>query len=307
MVFYGSSETHNCVIKGIESIGVGGENFRKIPVDEHFRVRLDILESTIKADRAAGLQPFCLIGNAGTVNTGAIDDLAALAAIAKREKLWYHIDGAFGAVPRILTNGSIRKQLDGLELSDSVSFDFHKWFYVNYEVGCLLVKDAAVHKAAFSYSVNYLVKHERGLSGGPDPFANYGIELSRGFKALKVWMLLKEHGLNEYARQVQQNLDQAAYLGELVEQQPELELLAEVSLNIVCFRYKSADVQDLNALNKELLMRMHEEGSAAPSYTILNGQYAIRAAITNHRSRRSDFEALVEASVRIGREISKKY
>lgn len=119
-------------------------------------------------------------------------------------------------------------------------------------------------------------------------------------------MLLKEHGVNEFARQVQQNLDQAAYLGKLVQQRSELELLAEVSMNIVCYRYKAPGIQDPNTMNKELLMRLHEEGVAAPSYTILNGQYAIRVAITNHRSRRADFEALIEATIRIGREICKK-
>ena len=302
MMVYGSSETHNCVLKGIEAIGIGGDHFRKVPVDDQYRIRLDLLAEMIREDRAVGCQPFCLIGNAGTVNTGAIDDLAGLAAIAASEGIWFHIDGAFGAIPRLLPE--FGETLKGLELADSLSFDFHKWLYMNYEVGCLLVKDAAAHRAAFTSSVNYLVQHERGLSAGPDPFSNYGMELSRGFKALKVWMLLKEHGIRQYALQVRQNLDQAQYLGRLVMDHPELELLAAVNLNIVCYRYKGrGNPADLNTLNKEILMRLHEEGIAAPSYTLLNGHYTIRVAITNHRSRLEDFDALVEASIRIGKEL----
>jgi glutamate/tyrosine decarboxylase-like PLP-dependent enzyme len=257
----------------------------------------------IREDRQNGYVPFCIIGNAGTVNTGAIDDLEALAAIGKQEGLWFHIDGAFGAVPYILPE--FRSRLKGLELADSLSFDFHKWFYMNYEVGCVLIKDAAAHRAAFSTSVNYLMKHERGLSAGPDPLSNYGMELSRGFKALKVWMLLKEHGIQEYARQVRQNLEQAQYLARLIRDSRELELLADVPLNIVCYRWNPGRMSEsaLNACNKEILMRLHEDGIALPSYTLLDGKYAIRVAITNHRSRLEDFDALVKASVHIGKEL----
>ena len=303
LTVYGSTETHSCAIKGIEVIGVGSENFRKIPVDENYKVRTDLMRAMIQKDREAGYQPFCIIGNAGTVNTGAIDDLEELAAIAKAEGLWYHIDGAFGAVPYILPE--YKEQLKGLELADSLSFDYHKWFYMNYEVGCVLIKDAAAHRAAFSTPVNYLMAHERGASAGPDPLSNYGMELSRGFKALKVWMLLKEHGIKEYARLVRQNLHQAQYLAGLVKEHQELELLAEVPMNIVCYRWNPGRMSDeaLNACNKEILMRLHEEGIALPSYTVLKGKYAIRVAITNHRSRLEDFAELATATVRIGREM----
>ena len=304
LIVYGSVETHNCVGKAVEVIGVGSENFRKVPVDEGYRIRKDALLQMIREDRAAGHLPFCLVGNAGTVNTGAVDDLAGLAEIAKEEGLWFHVDGAFGSVPKICPEyGDLLK---GLEEADSLSFDFHKWFYVNYEVACVLIKDAAAHREAFASSVNYLLAHERGLSGGPDPFGNYGMELSRGFKALKVWMLLKEHGIQEYAQQVRQNLAQCQYLGELVKKSPELELLTEVSLNIVCYRYNPGGLsgEELNKLNKEILMQLHERGIAAPSYTILEGRYAIRVANTNYRSKKEDFDALADASLRIGRQLA---
>jgi aromatic-L-amino-acid decarboxylase len=308
MTIYGSEETHNCLIKGVEAIGVGSDQFRAVPVDGNYRIRIDQLKEMISSDRRKGYLPFCIIGNAGTVNTGAIDDLDQLADVAIVEKCWFHIDGAFGAIPKILPEW--KATLQGLERADSLSFDFHKWLYMNYEVGAVLIKNAAAQRAAFSSPVNYLAQHERGLAGGPDPFSNYGMELSRGFKALKVWMLLKQNGMQQYARLVRQNIEQAQFLGSLIAGRPELELLAEVSLNIVCYRYNAgsdgldqlAGQQrwDLNTLNKEILMRLQEEGIASPSYTMLNGKYAIRVAITNHRSTREDFNQLVLASVRIG-------
>jgi glutamate/tyrosine decarboxylase-like PLP-dependent enzyme len=306
MKVYGSAETHNCVLKGVEVIGIGSEHFRRVPVDENFRVRVDVMREMIQEDRRQGHLPFCIVGNAGTVNTGAIDDLAALAELAREQGVWFHIDGAFGAIPKLLPE--FRERLKGLDEADSLSFDFHKWFYMNYEVGCVLIRDGDVHRGAFSSPVNYLAHHERGLSGGPDPFSNYGMELSRGFKALKVWMLLKQHGIQKYARLVRKNLEQAEYLGMRVRASRDLELMAEVSLNIVCYRYNPGGMEDeqLNRLNKEILMRLHEEGIATPSYTLLHGRYALRAAITNHRSRLTDFDALIEGTLRIGKEIRGK-
>jgi glutamate/tyrosine decarboxylase-like PLP-dependent enzyme len=300
---YGSVETHNCMVKGVEAIGIGGDNFRKVPVDERFQVRIDLLEGMIAEDKKKGYQPYCIVGNAGTVNTGAVDDLERLASIAKRESCWFHVDGAFGAIPYILPEW--KATLKGLEKADSLSFDFHKWLYVNYEVGCVLIRNENAHRDAFSAPASYLLKHDRGLAGGPTPFSAYGLELSRGFKALKVWMSLKEQGLDKYRMLVQQNLDQAQFLGSLVQAREELQLLAPVPMNIVCYRYNPGGMEDaeLNELNKEILIRLHEEGVASPSYTLLDGRYAIRVAITNHRSRREDFEVLVAETIRLGREI----
>jgi aromatic-L-amino-acid/L-tryptophan decarboxylase len=302
LTIYGSSETHNCVIKGAEITGIGSDYFRKVPVDRSYRIRIDVLEQMIADDRKAGHAPFCIVGNAGTVNTGAIDDLSALSEIAKRENIWFHVDGAFGAVPKILPE--FEQQLKGIEAADSLAFDFHKWFYMNYEVGCVLIKNAEAHRGAFTSNVNYLLQHESGLSAGPDPFSNYGMELSRGFKALKVWMQLKEYGLEKYVRLVRQNISQAKYLAGLIEADPQLELLADVSMNIVCYRFHPEDVSEekLNVLNKAILMQLHTEGIAAPSYTLLNGKYCIRVAITNHRSERSDFDVLLNETSRIGHE-----
>jgi aromatic-L-amino-acid/L-tryptophan decarboxylase len=304
LIVYGSSETHNCVAKGVEVIGIGSDNFRKIPVDAEYRIKLDALKEMIAADKQAGHLPFCIVGNAGTVNTGAIDPLSELAAIAQQEKMWFHIDGAFGAIPKILPE--FKEQLKGIEQADSLSFDFHKWLYVNYEVGCVLIRDKAIQREAFATTVNYLALHERGLSAGPETFTNFGMELSRGFKALKVWMSLKEHGIQKYRKLVRQNLQQAQYLANNIQQEGFLELLAPVPLNVVCFRYNPGNISEeaLNTVNKEILMRLHEEGIAAPSYTLLNGKYAIRAAIVNHRSTFSDFDVLIKETIRIGNELT---
>jgi Glutamate decarboxylase and related PLP-dependent proteins len=304
LVIYGSAETHNCVLKGVEVIGIGSDNFRKVPVDKNYRIKTDELKRMLVQDRKAGLRPFCIVGNAGTVNTGAIDPLHKLAAIAREEKLWLHIDGAFGAIPKLLPE--FDDELKAIEQADSVSFDFHKWMSVNYEAGCVLIRDAGLHREAFASAVNYLALHERGISAGPDGLQNYGMELSRNFKALKIWMMLKAYGLEQFRTIIRQNLQQAQYLASLIEQEPLLQLMAPAPLNIVCFRFNPGNPAptELNPLNKEILMQLHEEGIAAPTYTLLNNQYVIRVAHTNHRSRQKDFDVLVQAIIRIGNRLT---
>jgi Glutamate decarboxylase and related PLP-dependent proteins len=304
LVIYGSSETHYCVVKGVEVIGIGSDHFRKVPVDKDYRIQTDALKRMIVEDREAGLRPFCIVGNAGTVNTGAIDPLHQLVVIAQEEKLWLHIDGAFGAIPKLLPE--FDDELKAIELADSLSFDFHKWMSVNYEAGCVLIRNATLHREAFASAVNYLALHERGISAGPDGLQNYGMELSRNFKALKIWMMLKAYGLDQFRTIIRQNLRQTRYLATLIEQEPLLELMAPVPLNIVCYRFNpgNLDRDQLNRLNKELLMQMQEEGIAAPTYTLLNNQYVIRVAHTNHRSRLKDFDTLVQATLRIGKRLT---
>ena len=304
LVVYCSTETHNCLAKAVDLLGIGTDYLRRIPVEADYRISLPHLREQVAADRAQGLAPFCLIGNAGTVNTGAIDPLAALAEFARQESLWFHVDGAFGAVATLVPE--YQEALRGLEVADSIAFDLHKWLYVNYEAGCVLIRDAAPHRDAFRQPASYLTQHDRGLAAGPEPFGNYGLELSRGFKSLKIWFSLLEHGKDKYARLVRQNIAQAFYLGELVAQHPQLELLTPVTLNIVCYRFNPGSLgeEELNHLNKELLMTLQERGLAAPSYTILDGRYAIRANITNHRTTKEHLQVLVAASVLVGQELA---
>lgn len=303
LVLYASREVHSCVEKAVELLGLGRSALRLIEVDDEYQLRLDLLKETIAADRANGCQPFCIVGTAGTVNTGAIDDLAAIAAIAKEEKIWFHVDGAFGAF------AALSPQLSGcvaaIQQADSLALDLHKWLYMPFEAGCILVRSEEFHRQAFSLTPEYLTHAERGLSGGTNWFSEYGVQLSRGFRALKVWMSLKEHGVQKFGRLVQQNIAQAQYLASLVDQHPSLERLAPVQLNIVCFRFNPGglDETSLNQLNQELLIRLQESGLAAPSNTTLKGKFALRAAITNHRSRLEDFALLVDAVVQIGNEL----
>jgi glutamate/tyrosine decarboxylase-like PLP-dependent enzyme len=232
------------------------------------------------------------------VNTGAIDDLDALAALAAREGLWFHVDGAVGALTAL--SPELRPRLRGMERADSVAFDLHKWGYIPYEAGCVIVREKEQGRHAFRAAADYLAPHQAGVSGRSDRFADLGVELSRGFKALKVWMSLKSEGADKLGRLMVQNTEQAQHLARRVRQSPELELLAPVPLNIVCFRYAKGG--DLDRRNQRILIRLHQEGTAVPSYTRLGGRYALRVAITNHRTRREDLDLLVDEVVRLGRE-----
>ena len=300
LTVYASSETHSSVRKAVELLGLGHEALRSIPVRADYTIDLDALRRTLAGDRAAGMRPICIVGNAGTVNTGATDDLRALAAISRDEGVWFHVDGAFGALAALAP--PLRHLVAGLDQADSVAFDLHKWMYLPYEVGCTLVRDQAAHRATFNVTPAYLATFERGIAAGGFPFAERGVQLSRGFRALKVWMSFKTHGLNAFARLIEQNVQQAHYLAGLVTKHPRLELLAPAPLNVVCFRFTLPGATDerLNALNTEILLRIQESGLAIPSQTMLGGKFAIRVAITNHRSRREDFDLLVQAVVDTG-------
>ncbi len=302
MVMYASTETHSCIQKAAEVCGLGSEAVHKVRVNADFQMDMGHLKELISEDRQHGFAPFCIVGNAGTVNTGAIDPLDEIREVCQAENLWFHIDGAFGALAKLVPEYQVA--LRAIENADSVAFDLHKWIYMPYEVGCLLVKNKDLHRQSFALQPSYLLSHERGLAAGPDPITNYGMELSRGFKSLKVWMSFKEHGIEKFAQLIRQNIAQAFYLGNLITQEPLLELLAPVTMNIVCFRFnpQNSTEEKLNQINKEILMTLHEQGLSAPSYTVLHGKYAIRMANVNHRSQKSDFEALVRDTVRIGLE-----
>jgi glutamate/tyrosine decarboxylase-like PLP-dependent enzyme len=305
LVVYASSEVHSSVTKAVQLLGIGRSGLRKIPVDGRYRVRLDSLREAVRGDRAAGHTPVAVVGNAGTVNTGAIDDLDGLADIAAEERLWFHVDGAFGALAAL--SESLRPLLRGMERADSVAFDFHKWMYVPYEAGAVLVRDRSALRRSFQVAADYLAPPPRGVGAQPDSADERGPQLSRGFKALKVWMLLKEQGLEKYGRLIEQNVRDARYLARLIDGHPDLERLAPAPLNVVCYRFAPRDRLEgapLNDWNREILMRIQECGIAAPSSTILEGRFALRVANVNHRTRPEDFELLVRETLRVGRELA---
>ncbi len=231
-----------------------------------------------------------MIGTAGAVNVGAIDDLEALADIAKTEDMWFHVDAAIGGAAML--SDVLRPHFKGIERADSIGFDFHKWLQVNYDAGCVLIRDGEAHYASFNERPAYLAQAVRGVAGGDFWPVDYGPELSRGFRALKVWSHLTHFGTKALGDAIDNNARQAKLLGALVEQTPGFELMAPVSLNIVCFR--ATGCEDLDALNNEIVWEMQETGFAVPSTTILDGQVAIRINLTNHRTRDEDIHALIE-------------
>jgi glutamate/tyrosine decarboxylase-like PLP-dependent enzyme len=307
LTVYASTEVHSSVQKAVELLGLGNNHLRRIAVNDDFTIKLDALTQAISADREAGFRPICVIGSAGTINTGAIDDLNALADLCQREDLWFHVDGAIGAVAVLAEN--VKPQLSGIERADSIALDLHKWMHVPFEAGCILVRHSDAHRRTFSLTPDYLAHESRGLAAGHLWFSEYGLQLSRQFRALKVWMSIKEHGLERFGRMIARNVEQAHYFGHLVENEPSMELLAPIVLDIVCFRFNPGgqDDEQLNALNKEILMQLHEQGIAAPSYTTLQGRYCLRIAIANHRSKQEDFDVLAKEVVRIGRELVAQY
>ena len=304
LLVYGSSETHSWSKKACELLGLGDGALRRIPVDAEYRMDLAALRTALAEDTRAGHRPICVIGNAGTVNTGATDDLVALAALCRERSLWFHVDGAFGAFAALAP--SLRGTVAGMEQADSIAVDLHKWGYLPFDVGLALVRHPDEHRATFATSSRYLDAAPRGIVAGGFPFADLGLQLSRGFRALKVWMSLKTHGAEAWGRLVEQNVAQARHLRRRIEAEPALELLAPSPLNIVCFRYVGDGRGDgaLDAVNEEILLRVQERGIAVPSSTVLEGRFALRVAITNHRSRREDFDAFVDAVLAIGADVS---
>jgi glutamate/tyrosine decarboxylase-like PLP-dependent enzyme len=296
---YCSTETHSWLKKSMELMGMGRASLVAVGVDSNYRMRLDELKAAVAADKAAGVKPLCVVATAGTVNTGATDDLSAIADICAAEGMWFHVDGAFGALA--YWSEKLRPLIKGMERADSVAFDLHKWGYMPYDIGCVLIRDADAHKAAFATGASYLTAMERGPAAGGLYFSDRNVELSRGFRALKAWMSLKAYGADALIALVEQNVEQAGYLVALIEASKELELAAEAPLNIVCFRYRGASDEE----NTEILMRLQESGLAVPSGTMIGGRFAIRVANTNHRTRRDDLDLLVEAVQKIGGEVVK--
>ncbi|MCF6273077.1 MAG: pyridoxal-dependent decarboxylase [Rhodobacteraceae bacterium] len=294
LVGYASSEAHNCINRAFDMLGLGSDALRAVPVNAAFEMDMPALRKMITADRAAGLEPFLLVGTAGTVNVGAFDDLDALADIAAAEGLWLHIDGAFGAAG--VLSDILRPRLRGVERADSLAFDFHKWLHVNYDAGFVLVRDEGLHRAAFESAPDYLASAARGLAAGRPWPVDYGPELSRGFRALKVWAQITALGTEALGAAISRNCAQAKLLADMVDKEPSLERLAPVASSVVVFAHILGDVA-----TEEIVLRLQENGVAVPSLTSVNGRKAVRVNITNHRTRNEDlrvFLAAVLASAR---------
>ena len=301
--YYASDQVHSCHQKAMEALGLGSRALVHVASDENFRMDITALEKAISDDRAAGMKPACVIATAGTTNTGSIDDLKVIGDFCRREGLWFHVDGCIGALIRIAPENC--GLVDGLETADSLALDPHKWLHAPFEAGCALVRDRNLHFSTFALHGDYLEEKPRGVAAGEYLF-DYGFELSRGFKALKIWMSLKEHGTEKFGRLIDQNIAQANYLTRLIDVEPHLERMAPTAINIVCFRYRmeGADEAAHRALNTEIMLRLQEAGTAVMTDTTIHGRHCLRAAINNHRTRREDLDLLVSEVVKLGRELA---
>jgi aromatic-L-amino-acid decarboxylase len=300
--FYLSTEAHSCARKAIELLGFGSASVRTIATDDDYRMNVAALEAAIAGDRAAGIRPIAVIATGGSTNTGAIDDLSAIAAVCREHDVWMHVDAAYGG-PAILS-AEYAGTLRAIAEADSVALDPHKWLFVPVEAGLVVVRDAEAMRSAFSLVPPYI--RQSGSAGevyGLPWFSEYGFQQTRGFRALKVWMTLQQFGFKGYREIVEENLALAGYLADRVRRAPDLELAAPPSLSVVCFRFagnRDRDDEAMTALNRTLLERLQLGGEAFLTSTELRGRYVLRACIVNYRSRREDVDRMLEAVRTIG-------
>ncbi len=299
LIFYCSTETHSSVDRAIQILGLGDDSLRKIDVDDNYRINLNKLEEAIERDISYNNEPTCVIGNAGTIATGAYDDLTKLFEIAKKHNLWFHVDGAFGALVNF--SEKLKHLVNGIDRSNSLCFDLHKWMHIPYEAALILVKDKKAHFNTYNLRPDYLASQKTGVTAG-EWLTDYGPQLSRRFNALKVWMSIYAYGIKKFGKMIEKSVALAKYLEKLVNESDRLQLIAPVSLNIVCLRFVNPKLNDaqLNELNKELLSRLQNNGIAVPSNKRLHGKYCIRVAITSHRTKRSDLDILIAEIEKIG-------
>lgn len=305
LVGYASKETHGCVMKAFELLGLGSKALHLISVDEHFSIDISQLKSAIRDDRSKGLIPFCIIGNAGTVNTGAFDNLVELASIAHSENMWFHVDGAFGSF--VILDHQRRDLVLGIDQADSLVFDFHKWLHCPFDAGCILVRNISDLEMTFSTNHSYLKKVERGNSMNKHWYYDLGPELSRSFRALKVWFIIRQHGIIKLGQKINENCQQAQYLVSLLEQyQNIIRIVRPVSLNIVNFRFEPEEFNGMSSeiidiFNEELVLDIQTDGIALPSTTVIENRLYIRVAIVSHRTEKNDFDLFVETLLKFYR------
>lgn len=299
---YCSTETHSSIDKSIQLLGIGSDHLRKIPVNDDFTINLEMLEQKIKQDLENDYLPFCIVGNAGTVNTGAIDDLTALANCAKTHKMWFHIDGCYGGLASSLAS---KKQLyKGINLADSLALDFHKWLYQPFEVGCVLVKNWGLMKNAYFEKASYLDKSLEKKDGRLELNEHHFL-LSRSAKSLKVWMTLKAYGLEKIKRMIQKDIDLTNYLKEKIVTAHDFELIADSHLAICCFRFKGSltHENDIISLNEKLIPALEKDGRVFITSTKINGNVVLRACINNHRKTIASTNYLLEVVRNVGQRL----
>ncbi len=293
---YASAEAHGCVAQAMDMAGIGRDFLRRIPCDDAGRMRADRLRAAIEADIAAGMRPFLIVATAGTVNFGAFDPLPELADIAEEHKVWLHVDGAFGALA--IFSDALRPLLSGIARADSIAFDFHKWAHVPYDAGFILARDGATLRQSFAAPAAYLSRTARGLAAGEVWPCDLGPDLSRGFRALKVWMTLKTYGTRALGAAMEANCATARFLADKVRESDLFRLAAPVPLNIVCFSLPEPEA------NRQFVEALHLEGVGAPSLTLIDGRPVIRCAIFNHRTTNDDVALFFERAAALARRLA---
>ncbi len=302
-VLYASEEVHNCVDKSVENLGIGTDNYRKIPARKDFTIDIYALRTQIERDLKGGLKPFCLIGNAGTVNTGAIDPLDELASIADQYNMWYHVDGAYGA---LAAGTKVKNLFKGIGKADSVAIDFHKWLYQPFEAGCTLVRDWSMLNETYYKRASYLFRE--GANDGRFDFNDHHFQLSRNAKVLKIWMSFKTYGRNKLTQMIEKDIQLTKYLGTLIDQSKDFDLCNLPDLGIVCFRYLGVggigtDYSTIDHLNRKIIPALEKDGRVFITGTILNNRPVIRACLINHRLEQKNVNFLIKVIREVGQTI----
>jgi aromatic-L-amino-acid decarboxylase len=313
---YASDQVHLSIPKAADILGLGREQVRSVPSDEKFRIDVRALRERVDADTRAGLRPFCVVASAGTVSTGAVDDLREVAGVARAHSLWFHVDGAYGALAA--STNAKRALFVGMEEADSVSLDPHKWLYTPLGCGCLLFREPGRARAAFAGTEEGYIKVFEREESEAFAFWDYGAELSRPFRALKVWATLSYYGARRIAAAIEEDCATAEYMAARVGAAEDFELLAPATLGICCFRYVAPDARReledeakrteaqarLDDLNERVMQRVQRGGEAYVSNASLRGRFALRASITNYRTTRGDIDRTLEVIRRAARKES---
>lgn len=308
LTVYASQEVHASVDKAMMILGMGRDHLRKLPVRDDFTIDLDALDKQVSEDRNNGFHPLCVVGVAGTTNTGAVDPLNALADFCTAKGMWFHVDAAYGG-PAARTELA-GKLFQGLERADSVVVNPHKWLYASAEAACILVREGAALRHAFQVSADYLKKEKDAGIDAPLDFKDYGPQLSRSFRALKVWMTFKAYGAKELRAAIESNIQIMRYLANRIDESPDFARLAPVPLSVVCFQYRTtdtsrhADSQYLDDLNPRLLDALEKDGRVFLSGTTIHGKRALRACSVNHRLCRADVDFLLDVTRQVGRSLA---
>ena len=291
---YCSKETHNCTDKSLALLGIGTNQLRKIDTNPDLTIDTNALETQIQEDLKNGFMPFCIVGNAGTVNTGAIDDLTALSKIAKKHEMWFHVDGAYGGLASSLP--SLKHKYTGLEKADSIALDFHKWLYQPFEIGCVLVQDWGKMRETYFKEADYLATELQANPSTRLEFNEHYFQLSRNAKAFKVWMSVKAYGFDRIREMIQKDIDLTNYLIELIEESSDFELKSKADLAVACFRYKGnlTNHEAIADLNQRLIPALEADGRIFITGTKLNNEFVLRACIINHRKQQSSIEYLLD-------------